>query len=114
MSSSIAEFRAKLKANALIPVTIPGTDLVIDCRRPELLNMVSSGFLAWPALRRVQEAIAERSRDTVIDERPQPTTLEKARAFVDFLAEMVCAAAVQPRVAGFAAPRGRSLQGPGW
>lgn len=94
--SSAAEIRARKQ---IIPVTLPGTDLVIECRRPDLLSLVSRGWIDWPALQQIQATFAPaESAGVVLDNRPVPTPIEKARLIGTFLDEFVCAAAVRPRV----------------
>jgi hypothetical protein len=97
--SSAAEIRSKKKAKT-IDVTLPGGDLVITCRRPELLTLASSGWLTWPALQRVQELLKERSAPlgVEIDNRPVASVLEKAGDIAALLDEWVCAAAISPRI----------------
>lgn len=100
MASSPDEFRARLKRRQLISVTIPGTDLVVDCWPPELLSMATSGLFQWPALQAVKEALkpaADVADGPILDNRPQPTLIDRARNVGTFLDEWVCAAAISPR-----------------
>lgn len=98
--STAAEIRARLKSTKTIPVSLPGTDLTINCRQPDLLTLASRGWMNWPALRAVQAIGAElATRDaTVVDNRPIDSVLEQAKTVGDFLDQWVCAAAVSPRV----------------
>lgn len=99
MASSIADFRAKLHQDALISVTIPDTDLVIECRHPALFTMAIRGLMSWPAFDRVQALHEqETASELILDNRPMPSLVDKAKAFGDFLDDWVCAAAVSPQV----------------
>lgn len=97
--SSAADIRAR-KSSRIIPVTLPGTDLVIECRRPELLTLASRGWVDWPSLQQVQAALAttQAADAAVLDNRPVLNATEKARTIGTFLDEFICAAAVRPRV----------------
>lgn len=97
MASSVSDFRSKLKKPAAISVTIPGTDLIVECRHPNLFTMAMKGLITWPALARVQ-AINTVEAEGVIDNRPLPALADKATAFGDLLDEWVCAAAVAPLI----------------
>lgn len=102
--SSAAEFRDRFRTPTPILVPVPGTDLTIQCRRPDLVHMVMSGLMTWPALERVRALAADNARatapagDTVIDNRPIPTLIDRARAVGAMLDEWVCIAAVAPKV----------------
>lgn len=102
MSSTAAEIRARLKASRTIPVTLPGTDLVIDCCQPDLLTLATRGFMTWPALQAVKASFAEIEQSSdgtvVADNRPVASVLEHAKTIGAFMDEWVCAAAVSPRV----------------
>jgi hypothetical protein len=101
--SSATELREQFRKRKPVPiiVTVPDTDLTFECKRPNLMHMVSSGFMAWPALTRVRELTKETTADesgVVLDNRPMPTVVDKAEAVGVMLDEWVCAAAVSPRV----------------
>lgn len=100
--STAAEFRQRRRAPKSIIVKDPGSDLTIECRRPDLIEMAFSGLMAWPALDRVRALMAERQEAetaaSVLDNRPQPTLVDRARAAGTFLDEWVCLAAIAPRV----------------
>lgn len=100
--STAAEFRQRRRAPKPILVKDPGSDLTIECRRPDLIEMAFSGLMAWPALDRVRTLIAERTAadtaSSVLDNRPLPTIVDRARAAGTFIDEWVCLAAVSPRV----------------
>ena len=111
MPSTAAAIRAHFRtASPVVAVTLPGTDLILECRRPDLLELTSRGWLNWPTLQRVREITAEWEQErkakadttvTVIDNRPTPkveTLMEQARTVIGFLDEWACAAAVTPRV----------------
>jgi hypothetical protein len=101
MASSAKELKEKLRKRSLpITVTIPGTDLTIECRRPDLVHMVMSGLMTWPALERVRAMGPSEPVDgiAVIDNRPLPTIVDRAQAVGSMLDEWVCLAAVSPRV----------------
>lgn len=99
--SSAQALRDRFRTPRTIAVTIPGSDLTIECRRPNLMHMVMSGLMTWPALQRVREVAAEdtvQSEGAVIDNRPLPTLTDRADAVGAMLDEWVCLAAVSPRV----------------
>lgn len=102
MASSAKEFKQEFGEKPLGPiiVPIPGSKLTIECRRPDLVYMVMSGLMTWPALERVRELSAERAPadGTVLDNRPLPTMVDRAQAVGSMLDEWVCLAAVSPRV----------------
>lgn len=102
--ASVEEFLSdpsfQLPEPILVPV--PGSSLVFTCKTPDLLPMVFSGFVDWPALRRVRE-LNEASEPpveggTAYDNRPLPTIAERADAAGAMLDEWVCAAVISPRV----------------
>lgn len=101
MSSTAAEFRQRYRAPKPIIVSIPASDLTIECRRPDLFEMAMSGLITWPALERVRVLSAERASaaaESILDNRPVTTMVDRARAAGDLLDEWVCLAAVSPRV----------------
>lgn len=102
MASSAAEFRQRFpRRGRTITIPVPDTDLTIECRRPDLAQMVISGFMQWPALQRVREIVSEQSESLgadVIDNRPLPTIVDHAKAVGEMLDQWVCIAAVSPRV----------------
>ena len=101
MASTAADVKRRFKTLKPITVPLPGTDLVFECRKPDLVHMVLSGFMTWPALQRVREITAqlnEAESGNVIDNRPLPTLRDRAEAVCAMLDEFVCEAVVSPRV----------------
>ncbi len=101
MASTAADIKRRFKTPKTVSVTVPGTDLTFECRKPDLVDMVLSGFMTWPALQRVREITAqlqEAESGNVVDNRPLPTLRDRAEAVGAMLDEFVCEAVVSPRV----------------
>jgi hypothetical protein len=84
-----------------IYVLLPGTDLRLECRRPEPLELIASGLLKLETFGSVIEQIAETLQTiqmtAALDNRPvdEPT---KPQTFNDFLDLWCVAAVVAPKV----------------
>lgn len=99
--SSVEEFLNDPAFQTPKPITVqlPGSTRTIDCKCPDLMYMVMSGVMTWPALQRVRELNASAPDDgTVLDNRPMPTMVDRATAAGTMLDEWVCLAAIAPRV----------------
>lgn len=73
-----------------ISVSVPGTDLVIVCRRPDLLGQVTRGVLPQPSV----DAVLRQAQAGGVD----PMASEDLTLAADFIDRWVCLAAVQPRI----------------
>jgi hypothetical protein len=95
--ASVADLKQHESPEAL--VTVPGTELQIRCRRPDMLGRLVAGLLPLPLLARASASIdrwAGLSPDAVGREvLADPATAAEMAEFID---RWVCAAAVQPRI----------------
>jgi hypothetical protein len=99
MASTAADIKARFKTPKTVTVAVPGTDLVFECRYPDLVKMALSGLMTWPALERVRQIQADLAApDAVLDNRPLPTVIDRAQAVGEMLDDFICAASVSPRI----------------
>jgi len=86
--------------NRLVLVTIPGTDLQIECRRPDPLDLIAQQILPLEAYADILERVAEWA--TMPEHTSAPSVLETIRSapdtFAGFVDRWVCAAAVRPTI----------------
>lgn len=75
-----------------VEVPIAGTDMVIKCRKPDLMAMISQGLLSLELYE-----IAKRASERTTEEN-EHITMDVAADYAKFIDAWVCAAAVAPRV----------------
>lgn len=82
--------------NRPILVPVPGTDLQIECRRPDPLTLIADGILPLPIFGGVLEQLTELAHG---DSEDATSNIQAAwKTYLAFVDHWVCAAAVKPRV----------------